>query len=263
MSSLDQRRAGYKRYKEDVQRRGKPFFPPAMFHDTVMSLVVVCVIIALACIWKYTSLLGVHYTAKADPGTTSFVPRPDWYFYFLFYLLRIFKWPETVIIGTIGIPTICLVLLLGLPFVDTRMERRLSRRPVAIIAAVLVILSMGALTWKGATAKESLGSEVLGAVPDWAEKQGFAANEVAVAGAELFAQSCTTCHTYLGAGSSNQGAPDLSAIGASGQGVAFFERYVSDPSQFGNTIMPKFGEQLSKEQIHQIAVFLDASKGAK
>jgi quinol---cytochrome c reductase cytochrome c subunit, bacillus type len=263
MSSLDQRRAGYKRYKEDVARRGKPFFPPAMFHDTVMSLVVVCVIIALACIWKYTGLLGVHYAAKADPGTTSFVPRPDWYFYFLFYLLRIFKWPETVIIGTIGIPTICLVLLLGLPFVDTRMERRLSRRPVAIIAAVLVILSMGALTWKGATAKESLGSEVLGAVPDWAEKQGFAANEVAVAGAELFAQSCTTCHTYLGAGSSNQGAPDLSAIGASGQGVNFFERYVSDPSQFGNTIMPKFGEQLSKEQIHQIAVFLDASKGAK
>jgi mono/diheme cytochrome c family protein len=263
MSSLDQRRASYKRYKEDVARRGKPFFPPAMFHDTVMSLVVVCVIIALACIWKYTSLLGVHYTAKADPGTTSFVPRPDWYFYFLFYLLRIFKWPETVIIGTIGIPTICLVLLLGLPFVDTRMERRLSRRPVAIVAAVLVILSMGVLTWKGATAKESLGSEVLGAVPDWAEKQGFAANEVAVAGAELFAQSCTTCHTYLGAGSSNQGAPDLSAIGASGQGVNFFERYVSDPSQFGNTIMPKFGEQLSKEQIHQIAVFLDASKGAK
>jgi mono/diheme cytochrome c family protein len=263
MSSLDQRRASYKRYKEDVARRGKPFFPPAMFHDTVMSLVVVCVIIALAVIWKYTSLLGVHYAAKADPGTTSFVPRPDWYFYFLFYLLRIFKWPETVIIGTIGIPTVCLVLLLGLPFVDTRMERRLSRRPVAIVAAVLVILSMGVLTWKGATAKESLGSEVIGAVPDWAEKQGFAANEVAVAGAELFAQSCTTCHTYLGAGSSNQGAPDLSAIGASGQGVNFFERYVSDPSQFGNTIMPKFGEQLSKEQIHQIAVFLDASKGAK
>jgi menaquinol-cytochrome c reductase cytochrome b/c subunit len=263
MSSLDQRRAGFKRYKQDVERRGKPFFPFAMFHDTVMSLVVVCVIIALAVIWKYTSLLGVHYTAKADPGTTSFVPRPDWYFYFLFYLLRIFKWPETVIIGTIGIPTICLVLLLGLPFVDTRMERRLSRRPVAIVAAVLVILSMGVLTWKGATAKESLGSEVIGAVPDWADKQGFAANEVAVAGAELFAQSCTTCHTYLGAGSSNQGAPDLSAIGASGQGVNFFERYVSDPSQFGNTIMPKFGEQLSKEQIHQIAVFLDASKGAK
>jgi mono/diheme cytochrome c family protein len=263
MSALDERRSGFQRYKEDVKRRGKPFYPFAMFHDTVMSLVVVSVIAGLAWVWKHYTILGPLLGEKADPGTISFVPRPDWYFYFLFYLLRIFKWPETVIIGTIGIPTICLVLLLGLPFVDTRMERRLSRRPVAIIAAVLVILSMGALTWKGATAKESLGSEVLGAVPDWAEKQGFAANEVAVAGAELFAQSCTTCHTYLGAGSSNQGAPDLSAIGASGQGVDFFERYVSDPSQFGNTIMPKFGEQLSKEQIHQIAVFLDASKGAK
>jgi mono/diheme cytochrome c family protein len=263
MSSIDERRGVFQRYKANVKKTGKPFYPFAMFHDTVMSLVVVSVITGLAIVWRYSDILGPLIGPKADPGTTSFVPRPDWYFYFLFYLLRIFKWPETVIIGTIGIPTICLVLLLGLPFVDTRMERRLSRRPVAIIAAVLVILSMGALTWKGATAKESLGSEVLGAVPDWAEKEGFAANEVAVAGAELFAQSCTTCHTYLGAGSSNQGAPDLSAIGASGQGVDFFERYVSDPSQFGNTIMPIFGEQLSKEQIHQIAVFLDASKGAK
>src|SRR6266576_5293847 len=168
MSSLDQRRAGYKRYKEDVERRGKPFFPPAMFHDTVMSLVVVCVIIALACIWKYTSLLGVHYTAKADPGTTSFVPRPDWYFYFLFYLLRIFKWPETVIIGTVGLPTVLLIILLALPFFDLRSERRLSRRPVALIAAILVVLSMGVLTYKGATAKEPLASENLALVPKWA-----------------------------------------------------------------------------------------------
>ena len=45
--------------------------------------------------------------APADPGTTSFVPRPDWYFYFLFYLLRIFKWPESVFLGTVGVPNIC------------------------------------------------------------------------------------------------------------------------------------------------------------
>ena len=68
--------------------------------------------------------LGPLYTEKADPGTTSFVPRPDWYFYFLFYLLRIFKWPNTVVIATVGIPTICIILLLGLPFFDTRPERR-------------------------------------------------------------------------------------------------------------------------------------------
>src|SRR4051812_22594597 len=156
---LQERRAGFQRYKKDVKERGKPFFPHAMFHDTVMSLVVVAVIIALACIWKWTAdgtesgWLGPLYTDKADPGTTNFIPRPDWYFYFLFYLLRIFKWPATVVIGTVGIPTICLVLLIGLPFVDVRRERRLLRRPVALVAAILTVVSMGVLTYKGATAK--------------------------------------------------------------------------------------------------------------
>ena len=84
------------------------------------------------------------------------MPRPDWYFYFLFYLLRIFKWPDTVVLGTVGIPTILLGSLLALPFIDLRRERRLPRRPVALVAAIIVVLSMGVLTYKGATAKESL-----------------------------------------------------------------------------------------------------------
>ena len=121
MSSLQERRAGFKRYKEDVNKRGKPFFPYAMFHDTVMSLVVVVRDHRRSpCIWKFTASgtdhvgwLGKLYDAPADPGTINFVPRPDWYFYFLFYLLRIFKWPESVLLGTIGVPTICLVLLLA------------------------------------------------------------------------------------------------------------------------------------------------------
>jgi menaquinol-cytochrome c reductase cytochrome b/c subunit len=221
---------------------------------------VVCVIVGLAVIWKYTHLIGPLYAAKADPGTVSFIPRPDWYFYFLFYLLRIFKWPATVILGTIGIPTIALVLLLALPFVDIRLERRLLRRPVALVAAVLVVLSMGVLTYKGATAREAVGSEAIAQVPTWAEEEGFAANAEAVKGAQLFAQTCLTCHTYKGAGSSNYGAPDLSSIGAS-QNAQFFKDYVSDPSKFGNTIMPQFGKQLTKQQIDQIAVFLAASKG--
>src|SRR6266516_4469301 len=156
---LEERRIAYQRYKEDVKREGKPFYPYAMFHDTVMSLVVVSVIAGLAFIWHYTSLLGPSLAAKADPGTTSFVPRPDWFFYFLFYLLRIFKWPDSVFLGTVGVPTILLVLLIGLPFYDRRTERRLLRRPVSVVAAVLVVISMGVLTWKGAVAKESLGAE--------------------------------------------------------------------------------------------------------
>jgi menaquinol-cytochrome c reductase cytochrome b/c subunit len=277
VASIEERRAGFQQYKEDVKRRGKPFFPYAMFHDTVMSLVVVCVIIGLACVWYFTSssdpeacknswtscTLGPRYSEPADPGTTNFVPRPDWYFYFLFYLLRIFKWPNTVILGTVGIPTILLIILIVLPFVDRRRERRLYRRPVAIIAAVLVVVSMGVLTYKGATAKEALASEVVQAVPTWAQRQGFADNKDAVAGATVFASSgCTACHTYLGTGSSNLGAPDLSAIGKGGQGPQFFSNYVTDPSKFGNNVMPKFGA-LGDEKLRQLGEFLSASKGPK
>ncbi|HEY5659295.1 MAG TPA: hypothetical protein VIR59_00805 [Gaiellaceae bacterium] len=277
MSTLDERRAGFQRYKRDVKERGKPFFPYAMFHDTVMSLVVVCVIIGLACVWYFTSssdpeacknswsscTLGPRYSEPADPGTTNFVPRPDWYFYFLFYLLRIFKWPNSVILGTVGIPTILLIILIAMPFVDTRRERRLYRRPVAIIAAVLVVVSMGVLTYKGATAKEALASEVVQAVPTWAQRQGFADNAQAVAGAKVFASSgCTACHTYLGTGSSNLGAPDLSAIGKGGQGAQFFSNYVTDPSKFGNNVMPKFAA-LGDQKLQQLGEFLNASKGPK
>src|SRR5213595_2643607 len=220
---LEERRIAFQRYKDDVKREGKPFYPYAMFHDTVMSLVVVGVIVGLAFVWHYTDLIGPSLAAKADPGTTSFVPRPDWYFYFLFYLLRIFKWPNSVILGTVGIPTILLMIMIALPFLDLRRERRLLRRPVAVVAAVLTALSMGVLTYKGATAKESLASEVVQAVPTWAKRQGFTGNAEAVAGAKIFASSgCTACHTYLGTGSSNQGAPDLSAEGTKGRNKQFF-----------------------------------------
>ena len=264
-----ERRAAHKRYKEDVEREGKQFFPHAMFHDTVMSLVVIAVIIGLAVVWYLDAdgtepgFLGPHFTEEADPGTTNFVPRPDWYFYFLFYLLRIFKWPETVVIGTVGIPNILLGIMIALPFIDVRRERRLSRRPVAVVSAIVVVLAMGTLTYKGATAKESLGSETIQEVPKWAEEQGFADNEVAVAGAELFAVAgCLQCHTYLGSGSSNLGAPDLSDIGSTGKGVPYFERYITNPAQFGNLAMPPFAA-LGQENLHRIAVFLDASKGPK
>jgi menaquinol-cytochrome c reductase cytochrome b/c subunit len=275
MASTDEWRSEHQRYKEDVKKRGKPFYPYAMFHDTVMSLVVVAVIIGVACVWYFTSgedpntcgdgdscLLGPRYAEPADPGTTNFVPRPDWYFYFLFYLLRIFKWPDTVILGTVGIPTIALIIAFALPFIDRRRERRLSRRPLAVIAAILVVISMGVLTYKGATAKEALASEVVAAVPTWAQRQGFAGNQAAVEGATIFASSgCTACHTYLGTGSTNAGAPDLSDEGTKGRSKDFLMRYIKDPSQFGNTVMPKFG--LTDEQLSQLAEFLLASKGPK
>jgi mono/diheme cytochrome c family protein len=226
------------------------------------------VIVLLAVIWKFTAgtrpddsgWLGPLYSTPANPGTISFVPRPDWYFYFLFYLLRIFKWPESVILGTIGIPTIALILLLSLPFIDVRRERRLSRRPVAVVAAILTVLTMGVLTYKGAVAKEALASENLAMVPGWIKKEHL--SPAAQAGAKIFAQlPCLNCHTYNGAGSSNLGAPDLTAIGARHLGVAFQIRHLKCPSCVTpGSPMPSFGS-LPAADLQKLAVFLEASKG--
>ena len=267
----DRNRAEFKRYKEDVEREGKSFFPYAVLHDSIMSLVVVAVIIGLACVWYFTAdgteagILGPWYTDQADPGTIEFVPRPDWFFYFLFYLLRIFKWPETVVLGTVGVPTLLLILLIALPFYDRRPERRIGRRPVALVAAILTVISMGVLTWKGATAKEALGSEIIaaGTIDEWAEAQGFAGNEAAIAGATLFAQSgCLNCHTYSGEGNSNLGAPDLTDVGASDRGIDFFKSYVSNPAQYGNNVMISYA-YLGDENLTNLATFLDASRGGE
>jgi mono/diheme cytochrome c family protein len=273
-SSLDERRAAFKQYKEDVQQRGKSFYPYAMWHDTVMSFFVVAIIAGLAIIWKFTvpgdhtgteaGWLGKIYDEPADPGTINFVPRPDWYFYFLFYLLRIFKWPESVVLGTVGVPTIALVLLLVLPFIDLRRERRLLRRPVAVVAAVLTVASMGVLTYKGAVAKEALGSELVGLVPSWAAKEGFSGNQQAIAGGKLFAQSgCMNCHTYLGAGGSQLGAPDLTEEGTKNKGVQFQIDHLKCPACVNpGSPMPSFAA-FGDDQLKQIATFLEASKGAK
>jgi mono/diheme cytochrome c family protein len=131
------------------------------------------------------------------------------------------------------------------------------------VAAILTVVAMGVLTYKGATARESIGSELLVLVPNWAETHGFTGNEQAVAGAEIFAKAgCANCHTYLGAGTSNVGAPDLSNIGAGGRNADFFVRYVANPSEFGNNVMPKF-EQLGEENLQKLAAFLVASKGSQ
>jgi cbb3-type cytochrome oxidase cytochrome c subunit len=142
------------------------------------------------------------------------------------------------------------------------MERRLTRRPVAIVAAALVIVSMGVLTYKGATAQEAIASEVKAAIPSWAKKQGFENNQEALKGANLFAESgCTNCHTYLGTGSSNLGAPDLSKEGAKGRGIQFQISHLKCPSCVNpGSPMPPFAA-LGEQNLHALATFLEASKG--
>jgi hypothetical protein len=129
-----------------LKEQGKPFFPYAIAKDSLMACIVLFVIILMAV------LFGAELGPKADPTTTTYSPRPEWYFFFLFELLRVVKPPELVFLATIGIPTICLMLLLLLPFYDRGPERHPLRRPVAMTAAVATVFAMAYLSVLGAIA---------------------------------------------------------------------------------------------------------------
>ena len=136
----------YLREYNILKSQGKPFFPYAVAKDSAMAVVVMIVIIVLAIV------LGAPLGPKTDPTTTTYVPRPDWYFFFLFELLRIVKPPILTPLAMVGIPTICMVLLFVLPFYDRNPERRPERRPIAMLVAVFVISAMAYLTYLGAAA---------------------------------------------------------------------------------------------------------------
>ena len=129
-----------------MKSQGKPFFPYAVAKDSIMALIVMLVIIALSVV------LGAELGPKADPSTTTYVPRPEWYFFFLFEVLRVIKPPELVPLATIGVPTICMILLFTLPFFDRSTERRPERRPIATTAGILTIAAIAFLTYQGANA---------------------------------------------------------------------------------------------------------------
>jgi menaquinol-cytochrome c reductase cytochrome b/c subunit len=138
-------REQYLREYSILKNQGKPFLY-SVAKDSVMACITLGVIILMAI------LFGAELGPKADPTTTTYTPRPEWYFFFLFELLRVVKPPELVFLATVGIPTICLVLLLMLPFFDRSPERNPLRRPIAVTAGIATIAAMAYLTILGALA---------------------------------------------------------------------------------------------------------------
>jgi len=137
-------REQYLREYSHHKSQGKPFFPYAVAKDSAMAAITLGVIILMAV------LFGAELGPKVDPTTTTYSPRPEWYFFFLFELLRVVKPPALVIMATLGIPTICMMLLALLPFYDRGPERHPMRRPVAMVGAVATVAAMTYLTVLGA-----------------------------------------------------------------------------------------------------------------
>jgi menaquinol-cytochrome c reductase cytochrome b/c subunit len=183
----------YLREYSVLKSQGKPFFPYAVAKDSVMAVIVMVVIIGLAIV------LGAELGPKADPTTTTYVPRPEWYFFFLFELLRVVKPAILTPLATIGIPTICMVLLLLLPFYDRGPERRPERRPIAMTAAILTIFAMAYLTYLGAAAGSP--NEI-----DLEVAPQYQAGKLVAAQA-----GCTACHKFGENGNDGPG-PELTDI---------------------------------------------------
>jgi mono/diheme cytochrome c family protein len=183
----------YLREYHIMKTQGKPFFPYAVAKDSMMAAIVLFVIIAMAII------LGAELGPKADPTTTTYTPRPEWYFFFLFELLRVIKPPELVFMATLGVPTICLVLLLLLPFYDRGPERHPLRRPIAMTAALATVFAMTYLTVLGALAGSPTDIE-LEAAPGMEKGKEVAASS-----------GCLGCHK-IGENGNTLG-PNLTEIG--------------------------------------------------
>jgi mono/diheme cytochrome c family protein len=183
----------YLREYSILKNQGKPFFPYAVAKDSIMACVVLAVIITLSI------LFGAELGPKADPTTTTYTPRPEWYFFFLFELLRVVKPPELVFLATIGIPTICLVLLLLLPFIDRNPERNPLRRPIATIAGIATIGAMAYLSVLGAIAGSPTEIE-LATKPQYEEGKAITASS-----------GCLGCHK-IGENGNTLG-PNLTEIG--------------------------------------------------
>ena len=221
----------YLREYEVLKKKGKPFFPYAITKDSAMFLVVAIVMIVMSLV------LGAELGPKADPTTTTYVPRPEWYFFFLFELLKVIKPPELVPVATIGIPTLCMVLLLLLPFYDRNPERRPERRPIATTAGILTIIAMAYLTFLGASAGSP--TEIDLEVAPQFEK-----------GKQVAAQSgCLACHKFGENGNDGPG-PELTEIGAKLPAQAI-ERTLVNPAG----IMPEYGS-LPDEKFDNLVNFL-------
>src|SRR3954466_7978995 len=213
------------------KNQGKPFFPYAVAKDSAMAVVVMIVIIVMSIV------LGAELGPKADATTTTYVPRPEWYFFFLFEVLRVIKPPYLVPLATIGIPTIAMVLLFLLPFSVRGPTPPPDPRPIAMTAMSLTIVVMAYLTYKGANAGPPTNVEMQ--VPPQYE-----------AGKLVVAQSaCLACHKIGDSGNGTL-APDLTHIGSRIPRAAILRSLEAGPS-----IMPSF-TSLGRKKLNGLGDFL-------
>lgn len=148
------------RYEKQLNK-GERFWPDTIFRDLIMSVGIFVLLILLA------TFIGIPAEPKADPSDTSYIPRPEWYFLFLFKFLALYG--QLPLIGkiewlaTVLIPTLALGLLTLLPFIERSPHRHYSKRmlPISIMTIMVVGIILLTITSEVPTVSED-GSNMLG-----------------------------------------------------------------------------------------------------
>ncbi len=174
---------------EMEKRRGEPYFPRYALRDALVGIAVIVVLMLISA-W-----FGAPLDEQADPLATDYVPRPEWYFFFIFQLLKYFS-GEWEVVGIVVIPALAVLFLAILPFLDASRFRHFRRRRV--VTGITGVLLVGAL---GLT----LVAVIEAPPPADATVLAFAADSVGEE--ELYVSHCSACHGELGEGAANPSQP--------------------------------------------------------
>lgn len=233
----EQKQEYLRRYSE-LKKKGKSFYPYSIFKDVAASAIVLLILLA------FVVILGTPLENKADPTNNTYIPRPEWYFMFLFQALKYFP-GEIEWVGVVIVPGITLLLLFLFPWLDKHPYRRPARRPISMVAAALVTLFTVFLIYLGFQSTPSVSAEKLTAVQD--------------SGRKIYqAQNCSACHSIKGVG--GKVGPDLDGV-ADRMEPDKIHLYIEKPKALNpNATMPQFLPPLTHEDVEQVTQYLTTLK---
>jgi ubiquinol-cytochrome c reductase cytochrome b subunit len=222
----------------------KKFFPRQAFNDTV------AIFIAFAILFVMAVAVRVPLEQLADPTDTTYIPRPEWYFLFLFQTLKLFRGPLEMV-GSVVLPTLAILALLLVPFIDRGRVRKVSRRIFAAGVVSLAAIGWAALTF---TAVVTTPKPAIAAQIDFSQPTGWLElSPVELAGIGYFREeNCTSCHT-VGDGKPKIG-PDLASTAIRKTAAWMIQHFKRPSVMVPGSAMPSI--QLSDAQLNTLAAFL-------